>query len=465
MGNRLKTVCLIFFGALVGCACTPEPSHETNPNIILILGDDHGYPYFGFMGDEHVRTPHLDQLASRSTLFPRAYTSASQCRDSLLTLLTGLHPEQWRAKNRMLERQSGKRRVPFQEIVDFETLPRILSREGYATFQGGKYWEGTYKQGGFTHGLKFRVDQEAIDEFGHLRTLAGADGLNFGRETLRPLWEFIEEFEGKKPFYIWFAPMLPHTPHNAPKRFLDLYEDEKFSRSAARYYANISWFDEVLGQLMAYLDANGLRENTLVIYISDNGWEQAPDQSVSREGGDHGKNSIYDFGFRTPLMFSWPGVIDQGVVYDELVAEVDLFPTTLDFLGIDVPKNRMGISLYPKLMKTGDFSRREVIGGVTALRRDASKVAIERKGWDKQQDAYFLRDESWRFIWRKTSAQVELFEIEIDPLERNDLSDQYPERVAGYKKRIDRWIGQCREGFSSPVRSSPIRREYAPTGI
>jgi uncharacterized sulfatase len=358
---------LLFVSLCAGC--TTEPAPERNPNVIFIIGDDHGYPYYGFMGNEIVSTPNIDRLASESTVFPKAYTSASTCRDSLLTLLTGLHPAQWRAKNRQLERQTGEPRVVFQEIADFETLPKILLRAGYATFQGGKYWEGVYSAGGFSHGMKSQSRQDAIRDFGPVMSAAGGESLEFGRKTLDPLWRFVEEVRHERPFYAWFAPMLPHVPFDAPERHVSRYRDRGFTGTAVRYYANISWFDEVVGELLEYLDTNGLRHNTLLVFLSDNGWEQAPNQNVRIDGGPHGKASIYDYGFRTPLMFSWPGVIDQGIVRDEVVSAVDLFPTTLDFLGLPGPPDRMGISLHPALIDKGAFAREEVIVGATSVRR------------------------------------------------------------------------------------------------
>ena len=449
--NRL---CWILLTALCLFGCEAAPSHTNRPNIIVIIGDDHGYPYFGFMGDEIVSTPHLDRLASEGTLFSRAYTSASKCRDSLLTLLTGLHPEQWYAKIKILAEQTDTKRKLFEEILDFETMPRILVRNGYVAFQGGKYWEGTYDRAGFSHGTKYRVDAAAIEKFGPVAAKAGADGLSLGRETLAPLWDFLDEFKHKKPFYIWFAPMLPHKPHNAPANFLALYNNRGLSKTAVAYYANISRFDDVVGQLMEYLEANDLREDTLLIYIADNGWEQGPRMDTGNNGGTHGKDSIYDLGFRTPLIFSWPGVIDQGLVYNDLVAEVDVFPTVLDFLGLQAPEGRMGVSLYAKLTRQDTFGRSDVVGGVRMVRR---AQVVRNNGsvfdWSKPETAYFVRDQDWRFIWRKTSKRVELYEIEKDPGETNDRAAQHPDLVEKYKARIDDWVQECHRLVQAPEAS------------
>ena len=143
--------CFVLLAAIVAVACGEPPVDR--PNIVLIIGDDHGYPDAGFMGSEIVKTPHLDRLAAGGTVFTTAWNTASTCRPSLLTLLTGLQPLQvdlWMQANR---------RVPLafsagEEIRQIETLPSLLARRGYRSFQAGKHWEGTFAQAGFTGGTK-----------------------------------------------------------------------------------------------------------------------------------------------------------------------------------------------------------------------------------------------------------------------------------------------------------------------
>lgn len=419
----------------------------TPPNIIYILGDDHGYPYFGFMGDQTVRTPNLDQLAAESMVFPRAYTTASTCRLSLMTLLTGLHPEQWRAKNQMLEQQSGEERYDYRELIDMETLPKLLSRAGYATFQGGKYWEGTYDLAGFSHGMKYRLDQSAIDEFGQLGALSGGDGLGLGRETMAPVFNFIDEVSGKKPFFVWFAPLLPHEPHDAPGRYRQAYLGKGLSEGAIAYYANISWFDDVLGQLLAFLDQRGLRENTLLVYLSDNGWQQGPTEQWGIDGGPRGKNSVYDLGFRTPLLFSLPSVIAPGVNEQQLVSAVDLLPTMLGFAGLPTPEDSLGFSLHDRLTGVAEQAapyRSDVVAGIRSVRAEFSRKLDDTLSIGREEEAYFVRDQQWRFVWLKSSNATELYDIENDPIETQNLAAGHPELVAKYQRRVDEWIAECR---------------------
>ena len=242
---------------LLACAalsldCERPPSL---PNIVLVIGDDHGWNDFGFMGSPVARTPNLDELAREGVVFTHAFNTSSVCRPSLQTLLTGLHPVQIEARLERL-RNAGRQIRTFEEVEHFETLPARLGERGYVSFQGGKYWDGTYADGGFSHGMTRRVGGASGYRFP--LAFSGADGLTLGRETLEPLWSFVDE-HSHQPFFVWFAPMLPHTPHDAAARYLELYEGMGLSPIAQRYYANVSRFDDVVGRVVAGLEARGLQ--------------------------------------------------------------------------------------------------------------------------------------------------------------------------------------------------------------
>jgi len=138
-----------FASAVLWVALT-EANTESHraPNIVLIVGDDHGWPYAGFMGDRFVATPNLDQLAAAGMTFTHAFSSASMCRPALQTLLSGLHGRTWTAQLERIERDLGET-LPFRtEAPHYVTLPRQLRRQGYRSFQGGKLWEGSFLDAG-----------------------------------------------------------------------------------------------------------------------------------------------------------------------------------------------------------------------------------------------------------------------------------------------------------------------------
>jgi uncharacterized sulfatase len=438
--SRLALIVLSI--GILACHSEPEPP-DVAPNIVLIIGDDHGYPYSGFMGSEVVETPNLDRLAAEGTVFTHGFTTASECRPSLMSLLTGLHPEEWDTRLQHLE-TLGRTPPPFQEIREFQALPALLARKGYASFQGGKYWEGEPTLAGFTQGTWDTIGRN----WGYM--VSGGSGLSFGRETMAPLWDFLDEYGGKQPFFVWFAPLLPHRPHDPPAEFLDRYRRDEIVEQAQLYYANITRLDATVGELLRTLDEQNLRRDTLIVFVSDNGWDQPPDRPTNLMiGGEKGKHSIYELGFRTPIIFSWPGRIDEGVVRRELVSSVDLFPTFLDFAGVEIRPARMGVSLHPLLSGRGIQERDHVIGSTRTVRDEP----LRKRHYRVRPDlAYFLRDPSWRYVWFVDRDTDELYRIEEDPRETRNVIEDHRQQALRYRREIEDWRRQIGE---SSTRDTP----------
>jgi uncharacterized sulfatase len=382
-------------------------------------------------------------------LFPYGYNTASTCRPSLRSLLTGLHPLQWRAKRRAL-RAKGEDGDGSYRIQDFMTLPRRLAERGYVSFQGGKYWEGSYQAGGFSDGMKQATDAAALRKWGRIQSRAGADSLELGRTTMQPLWDFLDTHRDA-PFFVWFAPKLPHTPHDPPAKYLELYQGEDLSGSARNYYANITRFDDKVGELVTHLEKLGLRDKTLLVYLADNGWEQDPrvTNRVKQLGGPKGKSSMYELGFRTPIIFSWPGRLPGGRRPVDLVSGVDLFTTLLDFAGLEPPPDRTGISLRPSMIGGGTSPRKTVIGSMSSLRPPQHVEAATPKTEEdlvRYERAYFFRNESWHYIWYANSEKFgdrnaeELYRIDEDPREERNVVSEHPELAKRFREEIRRWI-------------------------
>ena len=132
----------------------------------------------------------------------------------------------------------------------------------YLSLQTGKWWQGNFKRGGFTHGMTKGLRH-------------GDEGLEIGRKTMQPIFDFISTAKSEqKPFMVWYAPMMPHDPHTPPERLLAKYRDKTPSLHVAKYWAMVEWFDETCGQLLDHLDQQGVADNTIVIYVTDNGWIQ-----------------------------------------------------------------------------------------------------------------------------------------------------------------------------------------------
>jgi len=406
-----------------------DSASAVHPNVVLIVSDDQGWTDYGFMKHPHIKTPRLDELAARSALFPHAYTAAPLCRPSLASLLTGLYPHQHGiCCNDPQGTEVSRGLVPgdFQQMKKLPALPRLLRQQGYRSFQTGKYWEQHHSTAGFTDGMSQGQRH-------------GDKGLAIGRDSMQPIFDFIDDCQNQRqPFFVWYAPMMPHTPHTPPLRILQKYRDQGLAAADAKYYAMCEWFDETCGQLLDFLDARRLRANTLVMYVVDNGWSQG--YLASQTGGGNGihakgKGSPYDGGVRTPLMISWPGHTAAGR-YDDLVSNVDVAPTVLAACGVPAHPQSQGRSLL------------EVASGKERLERTALfgetfvHTAIDMERPAANLLARWVRTGDWKLIHFRSphgKSRTELFQVATDPFEKVEVASKHPERVQELMRALDAW--------------------------
>lgn len=432
-----------FITALVlpfGLAAADAP-----PNIVFILSDDQAYTDYGFMGHPVIQTPNLDKLAASGALFTRSYVPTALCRPSLATLATGLYAHQHKitgndpspalAKPETPEYDALRERL-IQHMDAEPNLPKLLVERGYLAHQSGKWWEGSYKRGGFTHGMT-----RGFPEKGGRH---GDDGLKIGRDGLQPVFDFVDLAQKEqKPFYLWYSPFMPHTPHNPPERFLAKYRDKVDSLEVAKYYAMCEWFDETCGELLGYLDKKGLTENTLVYYICDNGWIQDP---KSKGYAPRSKQSPNEGGIRQPILIRWPTKIKPGK-YDDLVSSIDLVPTLLKAAGARVPENLPGLDLMP-LMTEGKKQERDTLYG-EGFDHDVANV-------DKPEQSLLYRwaiEGKWKLLLTydgelspryasshpREEKRPQLFDLEADPQENHNVAKDHPELVKKLADKIAAW--------------------------
>jgi arylsulfatase A-like enzyme len=428
--------------ALYGCI----KKDQKPPNIVLIISDDQGWGDYGFMGHKVIRTPNLDRLASESKVFARGYVAAPLCGPSLASIITGLHPHQHgKTSNDPPQQQQieginsntagwpeERRKLREQVIFNFSkfpALPEELKELGYLSLQTGKWWMGNYRTGGFTHGMT----HGDMDRGGR----HGDEGLKIGRETMKPIYDFLDNAAGQ-PFFIWYAPFLPHSPHNPPERLLTKYTDKTDSIHVARYWANCEWFDETCGDLLNHLDEKGISENTLILYVCDNGWIQQPDK-----GGYAGKSkrTPYEGGIRTPIMIKWPGHVSAGFDETTLVSSIDFAPTVLNACGLDPTPDMQGVDLTDsRALK----NRKAVFGA--AYTHDAVDI---NNPLSSLKYAYVLEGE-WKLILpsgrNDTGTEPELYHVAEDPAEKFNVADSNPEKVAHLKQLIKEWWSEAVPG-------------------
>lgn len=451
LAARLAGAVLLLLCA--SCQSAEEPPDR--PNLVLIIADDLGYPYAGFMGDSVVQTPNLDRLAREGTLFRTGYVTSSRCRDSLLSIVTGLQPYQ--LKRHYAELASQRPRPTLPNLREIGSIPGLLQARQYRSFQAGKFWGGTYASAGFTDGTK--SDETGGAPF--MRSAGGAEGNAIGRTTMQPVYDFIDE-HADEPFFLWFAPALPHNPMDAGAAYRDLYAGQGLSDSAIRYYANVSRFDAVTGELLKHLDECGLTERTIVVYLSDNGWQQGPHESYPTASGftghgPKGKGSLHELGFRTPIIFRWPGQVPAAAVHDHLVSTVDVFQTLLDYAGVEAPRNRRGTSLRQLIEHSAEFGPQILIGqmpdaALPGTSGGPASPASNEGAIEALQiaEGFFLRSDAWHFLWFPARERSELYSVVEDPDETRNVAASHPALVARFQQQILRWKAEMAEGVAQP---------------
>lgn len=406
----------LFCLSLAAGMLSPLATAAERPNVVLILSDDQAWTDYGFMGHPTIQTPHLDQLSKQSLVYTRGYVPTSLCRPSLMTLVTGRYPHEHGITGN--DPPKGTPREAMLKFVrETPTLPRLLSQAGYRTYQSGKWWEGNFKEGGFTHGMTHGDPKRGGRH--------GDEGLKIGRNGLQPVFDFIDE-SGDQPFFVWYAPMLPHQPHNPPERLLAKYRDKTDSLHVAKYYAMCEWWDETCGELLSYLDKKKLSENTLVIYTCDNGWIQDPNKP---KYDIRSKRAPYDAGVRTPMMFRWPSKIEPKRVEDRPASTVNFAYTVLNACGVSASSiegmQKADLLKPQELPKTiyGEILEHDVVD----LDSPAKSLMYR---WCLQGDKKLI-----------VSAQgkAELYDILSDPHETKDLATAQPEVVKQLTTKLDTW--------------------------
>jgi uncharacterized sulfatase len=405
------------------------------PNVVFIISDDQTWTDYGFMGHKQIETPNIDRLAAQSLTFTHGYVPSSLCCPSLATMITGLYPHQSKITGNEPPIPPGGKRTAeygrrFQQQVALidkvPTLPRLLKAKGYVSHQSGKWWQGNFKRGGFTHGMT-HGDPKRGGRHGDV-------GLRIGRDGLKPIYNFIAD-AGDKPFFIWYAPFLPHTPHTPPQRLLDKYKKKTESPFIAKYWAMCEWFDETVGDLVAHLDKTA--PDTLIIYITDNGWIQEPNR---RGYALKSKRSQYDGGTRTPLMLRWPGKIKPGKSTTP-VSSIDLAPTALLAAGLKPTKSMTGLNLLnPKAVDARKFLYGEVfLHNAVDIQTPAANLTYR---WGIVDGWKLILPHKQNVTTRagkgaKGAGAIELYHLAKDPLETKNLAEANASKVAELRKLIN----------------------------
>lgn len=460
-------------------------SQDKIPNIIYFLADDLGYGESGVYGQEKIKTPNIDALANSGMQFTQHYSAAPVCAPARYMLLTGKHAghayirgnDEWRERGNVWDYEAmfkdssleGQRPIPKETI----TLAKLLKTKGFRTGIFGKWGlgapdsEGEPNKQGFDEFYGYNCQRQAHNLYPtHLWHNQKRVMLNNTQMIPHQKWDsldnpktdafferfiqkdfapslihdqalsFIENNKGK-PFFLYYASPLPHLPLQAPKELVDVYRKEfgeeepylgnkgyfpnKYPR--ATYAAMITYLDQQLGELVAKLKALGLYENTLIIFSSDNGPTYTGgvdfDFFKSAEPFENGygrtKGFVYEGGIRVPMIANWPNKIAPGSQTNHISAFYDVLPTICEVVNIEKPDEIDGLSFLPTLLESEQQKH--------------DFLYWEFPSYKGQQA---VRMGKWKAIRKNIfegNLKVELYDLDEDIKERNNIADQHPEII------------------------------------
>ncbi len=448
---------------VAGCAA-PSADAPSPPNIILVITDDQGYGDFGFADNPILRTPHLDELASESIQVNPFYVSPV-CAPTRASLMTG----RYNYRTRVVDTWVGRAMMDPDEI----TVAELLQEAGYATGIFGKWHLGDNypvrpQDQGFEETLVHRgggIGQPSdppggegaytdpiLLRNGELEQMTGYCTDIYFDEARQ--WMEREHAAGR-PFFAYIASNAPHGPyHDVPEDLYAYYSGEnldpaEFPQEAghslpdendpdllARIFAMIDNIDDNMGRLTTWLDEAGLAENTLVMFIVDNG----PNTRRYVAGMQGMKGEVYEGGIRSPLLVRWPAQFAPGRLDDHIAAHIDLTPTMLDAAGVALPDDRVidGESLLPALL------------GETVDQGDRMLVLQSHRGNAPQRYHHFsLRTPRWKLVNNsgfglealpEGELAFELYDMLEDPYALSDLAAERSDIVEDLKARYDAWF-------------------------
>lgn len=379
---------------MAGMAAAPAvvQKNEAPPNILLILSDDHSAPYLGCYGAGYLKSPRLDRFAAEGMRCDRAFTAAPQCVPSRTALLTGRSP---------VAARMGRFSSPLP--ADVVTAPELLRTRGYRTGVCGRYFHlnGVIKAQPHT--------QSVYDRYGLQTWAKRVDMMDVSPQqtTAEKLDRFLGETGSGKPWFFWINYSDPHHVWDAKAGNVDaakialpphLPDLPGVRADLARYCGEVERMDGFFGQAMDVLKARGAEENTLVLFMGDNGM-----------AFPHGKGSLYDPGMNVPLIARWPGRIKPGSTTTSLISGEDITPTFLDAAGVAAPKEMTGRSFLPLLTGSASYQPRKHIFSARIPHGNSPFTPATRSAtFDLSR---CVRSDRWKLIYNCT-PQMEYWPVD-----------------------------------------------------
>ncbi len=412
-------------------------SQGKKPNVVLILTDDQGWGDLSLHGNPVLETKNLDNLAHQGAQFNNFYVSPL-CAPSRASILTG----RYHLATGVVSVSNGLEIMDTNEI----TLAELFKANGYSTGIFGKWHNGQH--------FPNRPIDQGFDEFlgftaGHWSNYFDTD-LTRNDKTIKTkgfitdvLTDEAIKFIGKnseEPFFCYLPYNAPHSPFQVPDKYFNKYKNKGLDDELAAVYGMVENVDDNVGRLLNYLKTNNLEENTIVIFMTDNG-----PNTVRYNGVMRGiKGSVHEGGVRVPFFIKWPGEIAENLINEEVVGHIDIYPTLLELCGLNPVKTKPldGISfadlLNDKSVKKPRLDRK-MFTNVNFMQVPATLNAVG------------FRNNEYRYVYEKNQSQ--LYRLNKDSSEKNDFLKQNPQLSAEFENDYKQWFANVSANLSyySPI--------------
>ena len=456
------------FRPIIGLICLAAASGAlaaSQPNIIYINADDLGVMDVGFNNGMY-HTPNIDKLALEGMLFTHAYAPAANCAPSRACVMSGQYgPRHGVYTVSNSDRGSARHRklIPIKNIKHLDlkilTIAGALQQEGYKTIHLGKWHLGEDPtQQGFDINVGGSAAGGPGDYFMPVKNgpLAKYNGQYPKKTHIADVLadqaaKFISDHkDGDQPFFLHMASFLIHTPFQAVPGMVEKYEGR--GKRKAIYASMVEKMDESVGKILAELDAAGLRDNTMVLFCSDNG---AHSDVSSQKPHRSGKGSYFEGGIREPLIIRWPGKVKPGSKCDVPVFGIDFFPTFLEVAGLSAPDGQIldGVSIVPLMTESGSIPDRTLFWHFPIYLQAYSKHDDSHDTIFRTRPGTALRHGKWKFHEYFEDGRVELYDLVEDPGERNNIAGANPETTAELHRIMKNWRAEMNAPV--PTRQNP----------
>ena len=417
------------------------------PNIVFLYADDLGYTDLSCQGSNFYETPHIDRLAREGMTFTQAYAGAANCAPSRACLMTGFYSprhgiytvgssERGKAKHRKLIPVENKTIL----AARFETMAEALKGAGYRTCVAGKWHlsEDPTKDGFDANfgGTTWGQPQSYFSPYKNPYLKDGPEGEHLPDRLGREVAGWIKENQ-KEPFFVYFPFYSVHTPIQAPAELTAKYAQKKAdgSHDNPKYAAMIESMDAAVGRILETLDELDLAKETMVIFTSDNG----PHGAISRAEPLRGsKGMFYEGGIREPFLVRYPGRVAAGSKNETPIAQIDLYPTFLELVGVEVPKSLDGVSLLPAF-KGKTLPERSLFWHFPAYLQSYKPDPDSASKFFRTTPCGVIRRGDWKLIRYFEDDVVELYNLQEDLSERKNLVEAEPGKAKALLKELEAW--------------------------